>query len=91
MLAYLWKKIKFKIFLSILEEYSLDNFDELGKSETYPETKDLEFHIFKILLIRYCSHELDQWNRWVVDTKYGEVYINISRQSDGYSYEDKLN
>ena len=40
---------------------------------------DVEFYIFKTLLKRYCSKELDQWSMFKVDTPYGKVFISIVR------------
>lgn len=50
---------------------------------------DLEFWLFKKLLKRYTSYELDQHSRWTFKSKYGDVFVSIHRQGDGYKY-DKL-
>lgn len=52
--------------------------------------KSLEFWIFKKLLHRFIEKEMDQWERWELDSKFGKVYVSISRQSDGYTY-NKIN
>ena len=41
-----------------------------------------EYLFFK-LLKWYCSKRLDQWERWKLETKYGPVYLQISREDDG--------
>ena len=46
------------------------------------------FALFVELLKEFCVIELDQWVRWKLETKFGPVYISISRESDGYSYEE---
>lgn len=40
---------------------------------------DVEFYLFKVLLKRYCSKELDQWSMFKVDTPHGKVFISILR------------
>jgi len=42
--------------------------------------------LFLRLLRWFCERRLDQWERWKLNTKYGPVYIDISRKSDGYDY-----
>lgn len=61
-----------------------------GASWVYKFLKldDLEFWLFKKLLKRYVTYEMDQWSRWKFKTKYGEVYVDISRQNDGNNYDD---
>lgn len=49
---------------------------------------DLEFWIFKKLLARYSSYELDQFSRWKFNSKHGKVFVSIDRQGDGYNYDD---
>jgi hypothetical protein len=45
--------------------------------------------LFILLLKWYCTNRLDQWERWKFKTKYGsDIYVDISRQSDGYNYND---
>lgn len=39
-----------------------------------------EFELFSQLLHRYCESELDQWDHWVVDTAYGDVFVGLTRQ-----------
>lgn len=36
------------------------------------------------LLYRFATHELDQFENVKFDTKYGKVFITISRSSNGY-------
>jgi hypothetical protein len=40
---------------------------------------DSEMTQFFGLLHRFCEEELDQWELWALETKYGDVFINISR------------
>jgi len=51
-----------------------------------------EFWLFKKLLIKFCK-QLDQWELWKVNTRYGKVYIEISRAphpgSEGAYHEIK--
>lgn len=35
------------------------------------------------LLYRFATHELDQFENVKFDTKYGEVFVSISRSSNG--------
>ncbi|GAB1256682.1 hypothetical protein NBRC116494_11840 [Aurantivibrio plasticivorans] len=42
-----------------------------------------EFRELAILLKRFVSTELDQWDHWSVDTPFGKVFIDISRKSTG--------
>mgnify|MGYP003651612418 CR=1 FL=1 len=49
-----------------------------------------EFEQFKKLLKKFCSEDLDQWERWKTETNFGTVYISISRIPDfrdGFGYE----
>jgi len=41
----------------------------------------IKFALFKWLLKWFCEKELDQWERWKVETEYGDVFVNISRGS----------
>lgn len=36
--------------------------------------------IMDVLLKTYCEEELDQWELWKTDTKFGKVYITITRE-----------
>lgn len=48
---------------------------------------DMRFLILKYLLKKFCEKDLDQWERWKVNTKYGPVYIEVTRNPvffDGY-------
>jgi hypothetical protein len=53
----------------------------------YKTYRKIEFLIFKTLLKRFINKDLDQFERWEMDSKYGKCYISIARQSDGYKYE----
>lgn len=43
-------------------------------------------YLFIKLLKWYCSNRLDQWDKWKYDSKFGVVYIDISRVPDGHEY-----
>jgi len=60
----------------------------LMKLYKYFHLNDLEFWIFKKLLHRYSTYELDQHSRWKFETKYRTVFVSIDRQGDGYKYDD---
>lgn len=49
--------------------------------------KQLEDKLFMFFFKRYINYDLDQWDRWEFETKHGKVYVQISRNSDGYNYE----
>jgi len=38
-----------------------------------------ELTVFGELLARFCEEELDQFEHWRVSTKYGDVFVDISR------------
>jgi len=44
--------------------------------------------LFIKLLRWFCTRRLDQWERWKIPTKYGPVYVSISREGDGYDYTE---
>ncbi len=50
--------------------------------------KKIEFLLFKFFLKRFCNTQLDQWERWKISTKYGPVFVELTRQTDGYNYQD---
>jgi len=50
----------------------------------------LEFWLLKLLLRRHTDLYMDQWDRWKLKTKHGDVFITIERSSDGSEY-DELN
>lgn len=61
--------------------------------------KKIEFYLLKKLLTRYSKNHLDQWELWKIPTKYGMVFIDITRQEpknkeayillkDGDNHED---
>jgi hypothetical protein len=52
----------------------------------YSLISKLEFKIFIFFLKRFSEKDLDQWERWELKTKYGEIYVTISRGDDGYEY-----
>jgi len=45
---------------------------------------DEERRQFFALLKRYAEFELDQWARLKIKTKYGDVFIDVSRKPDEY-------
>jgi len=48
-----------------------------------------EFSLMLQLIQRYSKTELDQWNQWKFDSKFGKVFFSISRSSDNKdSFED---
>lgn len=49
---------------------------------------DDEWVTFKKLLCKYCEEDLDQWSSWKVSTKYGNVFIDITRKENGYAHDD---
>jgi len=51
---------------------------------------NLKEKVFFSLLKWFCTQRLDQWERWKIKTKYGNVFIDISRKDDGYNYEEIL-
>lgn len=52
--------------------------------------RHLRLWLFFKLLRWFCAEELDQWERWQIRTKYGKVFIEISRYALNYesAYED---
>jgi len=51
---------------------------------------NLEFKLLIFLLKRYVTHELDQWERWKINTKYGDCFIQITRETDGCGKYEEL-
>jgi len=49
--------------------------DPLGAPFTDDEARALA-----LLLARYATHELDQFDHWVVETPAGEVFVQISNE-----------
>lgn len=44
----------------------------------------IEFFLLKILIKRYSINHLDQWDKWVIETKkMGKVYIFIGQGDPG--------
>jgi hypothetical protein len=46
-------------------------------------TNDLsakEIQLLGSLLDRYCESELDQWERWRVNTSFGPVFVDVTRE-----------
>ncbi len=52
----------------------------------YEVMKQVEFWLLMKLLKRFVETDMDQFERWEMKTKLGPVYVDISRQSDGYNY-----
>jgi len=50
----------------------------------------MKFWLFKKLLRWYVTKELDQWDMWKIKTKYGDVFIEITREPHGFEniYEE---
>jgi len=40
----------------------------------------MRFRLLIYLLKWYCSKEMDQWEMWKFNTKYGKVFVQISRE-----------
>lgn len=51
----------------------------MDDTEAPGQLSDDEVEQFRRLLKRYCSHELDQWENWQVETSYGPAYVTLSR------------
>ncbi len=45
----------------------------------------MRFKLFKYLLKWYCEKELDQWERWKINTKYGYVFITVDRSQNEFN------
>jgi hypothetical protein len=44
----------------------------------------IEFFLLRILIKRYSINHLDQWDKWVIETKeMGKVYIFIGQDDPG--------
>ena len=41
--------------------------------------KEFEFWLFRKLLKRYCTKEMDQWDMFQIDTKFGKVFGTFAR------------
>jgi hypothetical protein len=41
---------------------------------------DEEFWLLLTMLRRYADTEMDQWDCWQLDSRYGKVYVRITRQ-----------
>lgn len=41
--------------------------------------KIIKYKLFIRLLKWFCNEQLDQWENMHIDTKYGPVYVSISR------------
>jgi hypothetical protein len=52
----------------------------MPESAVPQQLSDEEFKQFRGLLRRYCAWNLDQWDTWRTHTRYGPVYISISRK-----------
>lgn len=44
--------------------------------------KLFEFKLLVFLVKRYSNNELDQFEHWTVDSKYGTVFVSIDRNKD---------
>lgn len=47
---------------------------------------DFRFAMLRFWLKRFCEKDLDQWERWRLKTKNGDMFIQITRVDDGYNY-----
>lgn len=47
-----------------------------------------ELFIFVWLLKKYCNKELDQFDHWKISTKYGKVFVALSRYPEADSKEE---
>ncbi|MBU1054123.1 MAG: hypothetical protein KKC46_09875 [Proteobacteria bacterium] len=45
---------------------------------------DNDYKTLFSLLKRFAETELDQWERWKFNTKYGYVFVEITRKEDEY-------
>ena len=43
-----------------------------------------DYKTFYSLLKQFSETELDQWVRWKFNTKYGYVFVDITRKEDEY-------
>jgi hypothetical protein len=50
----------------------------------------MRFWLLKKLLRWYAARELDQFDMWKTETKYGTVYITIARSSLSISHESYI-
>ncbi|TQJ24316.1 hypothetical protein FBZ33_4642 [Micromonospora sp. A202] len=41
---------------------------------------DAEVRELTRLLARFASHDLDQWENWLIETSYGPVFMSVSRK-----------
>jgi hypothetical protein len=48
--------------------------------------KTYQFRLMIFFIRRYADTDMDQWDRIETPSKFGNLYIEISRQSDGYNY-----
>ena len=55
--------------------------DGRGRSETVLEFTDNDFCELARLLASYATHELDQFDHWKLETRWGTVYVEISREA----------
>ena len=60
---------------------------------TEPKFSDDDFKALVSILKRYGETGLDQWDRWKFKTKYGDVFVQITREADEYpgSWTDIIN
>ncbi|MFF2123696.1 hypothetical protein ACFVXH_40845 [Kitasatospora sp. NPDC058184] len=51
----------------------------MSEMESDGPLSDAEAERLRLLLKRYLSHELDQWETWKSETPYGPAYVLLSR------------
>jgi hypothetical protein len=49
---------------------------------------DDELRVLSILLARFASYDLDQWELWRLSTAHGSVYLTMARQPESGVSED---
>ena len=45
--------------------------------------KDDEYKLMFQLLLRHSETEMDQWDQWKFESKFGRVYVTVSRSPNG--------
>lgn len=46
----------------------------------------LKFKVMIRLIRNYAETDMDQWDRFELQTKYGKLFVSIDSQGDGYTY-----
>lgn len=59
-----------------------------ARPEDFNWKEQMREWLFFKLLKWFCSKRLDQWERWKIETKYGSVFVEISREDDGYNWTE---